>query len=160
DGRRIYDTTGPRPLVSGSVVRVGHVVAVYESAPPGGKLPWVGDPSVRVSREAMPGESAAAFQARAAVARVAPDQSPALIVGETGTGKELIAAEIHRLSGRKGPLVALNCAALSPQLVESQLFGHLKGAFTGADDAREGLVRAANGGTLFLDEVGELPGGL
>jgi transcriptional regulator with GAF, ATPase, and Fis domain len=157
DGRRLLEADGPRPVTSGSVLRVGHVLFVYESAPPGGKLPWVDDPEVAVSRDAIPGDSAAAYLLRAAVARVAPDPSAALVVGETGTGKELIAGEIHRLSRRRGPLVALNCAALSPQLVESQLFGHVRGAFTGADDAREGLVRAASGGTLFLDEIGELP---
>jgi transcriptional regulator with GAF, ATPase, and Fis domain len=91
------------------------------------------------------------------VARAAPDPSPALIIGETGTGKELIAAEMHRLSGRRGELVAINCAAISPQLIESQLFGHVRGAFTGAGEANTGLVRAARGGTLFLDEIGELP---
>ena len=80
-----------------------------------------------------------------------------MILGETGTGKERVAREIHRLSGRSGKLVALNCAALSAHVVESQLFGHARGAFTGASDAQPGLFRAAHGGTLFLDEIGELP---
>ena len=88
---------------------------------------------------------------------MAADPSPVLLIGETGTGKEHIAEEIHRLGGRKGDLVAVNCAALTPALVESQLFGHVRGAFTGASDAQPGLFREADGGTLFLDEIGELP---
>ena len=91
------------------------------------------------------------------MARVAADPSPVLLVGETGTGKEHIAEEIHRLSGRKGELVAVNCAALTPALIESQLFGHTRGAFTGADEAQRGLFREADAGTLLLDEIGELP---
>ena len=88
---------------------------------------------------------------------MAADPSPVLLTGATGTGKEFIAREIHRLSGRSGKLVAVNCAVLNPQLVESQLFGHVRGAFTGAHTDQPGLFRSAEGGTLMLDEIGELP---
>jgi transcriptional regulator with AAA-type ATPase domain len=80
-----------------------------------------------------------------------------LIRGETGTGKELIARAIHELSGRRGPFVPINCGALPRNLIESELFGHRKGAFSGANEERDGLVRRAHGGTLFLDEIAELP---
>ena len=89
--------------------------------------------------------------------RVAKVPMSVLLLGETGTGKELFAELVHEASGRRGPLVAINCAALPPQLVESELFGFKRGAFSGADRDKPGLVRAADGGTLFLDEIGDLP---
>ena len=142
------------PLADGAVIRLGpSVVAVYQSSPAGPG----GDAGAGASRAAIPGEAPLARALRADVARVAADPSPVLLVGETGTGKEHIAEEIHRLSGRKGDLVVVNCAALTPALIESQLFGHTKGAFTGADEAQRGLFREADGGTLLLDEIGELP---
>ncbi len=86
--------------------------------------------------------------------------STVLIKGETGTGKELVARALHDLSGRQGSYVPVNCGAISPDLIEGELFGHLKGAFTGAHQARNGLFCHADGGTLFLDEIGEMPLGL
>jgi len=91
------------------------------------------------------------------IKRVAPMPSTILIDGESGTGKELAARSIHDLSGRTGIFVPVNCGAMSAELLESELFGHVKGAFTGAHQGREGLFSYANGGTLFLDEIGEMP---
>ena len=91
------------------------------------------------------------------IKRVAPMPSTILIEGESGTGKELAAKSIHDLSGRAGSFVPVNCGAMSAELLESELYGHVKGAFTGAHQAREGLFSYANGGTLFLDEIGEMP---
>jgi transcriptional regulator with PAS, ATPase and Fis domain len=93
---------------------------------------------------------------RRTIARVAPTDATVLIIGETGTGKELVARATYTLSGCVGPFVAVNCAAIPGTLAESQLFGHVAGAFTGASREHEGYVRAAHGGVLFLDEIGEL----
>ena len=104
------------------------------------------------------GESAALQKLKEAIARVAPVPSPVLILGESGSGKELVARDLHRLGpAPKGPFVAINCAALPENLVESELFGHERGAFTGASATRKGAFEAAERGTLFLDEIGELP---
>ncbi len=90
--------------------------------------------------------------------KIAPSEASVLVIGETGTGKELIARHIHALSHRHaGPFVAVNCGAFAESLVEAELFGHEKGAFTGALGARAGWFEEANGGTLFLDEIGDLP---
>ena len=117
---------------------------------PSGKGPWrCGD---LVTSDA---DFARAF---GLIEKVAPHDATVLIHGETGTGKELVARALHQLSGRrKAPLVALNCAAIPQNLIESELFGHEKGAFTGADRQHRGVFEQADGGTLFLDEVGELP---
>ena len=104
------------------------------------------------------GETPVMAQLKSLISRVAPTDSTVLIRGETGSGKELVARSIHQESTRaEMPFVAVNCGALPENLIESELFGHCKGAFTGADQQRTGLFEVANGGTLFLDEIGELP---
>src|SRR5215212_1863765 len=105
----------------------------------------------------MIGDSAAMAQVRAMIDRVAPTDARVLITGESGTGKELVAAAIHSQSGRRDrPFIRVNCAAIPKDLVESEMFGHEKGAFTGATDRRIGRFELAHTGTLFLDEVGDL----
>ncbi|PLX93010.1 MAG: sigma-54-dependent Fis family transcriptional regulator [Desulfuromonas sp.] len=109
-------------------------------------------------QDALIGESPALLKVKEQIRRVADLDTSVLIAGESGTGKELVARALHRQSHRsKGPFVAINCAALPETLLESELFGHVRGAFTDARDNRSGLFLEANGGTLFLDEIGELP---
>ena len=109
-------------------------------------------------RDKLIGESIAVRQVRDTIARVAPLPTSVLLTGQSGTGKEVAARSLHSLSDRADkPFVPVNCAAIPPDMLESELFGHLKGAFTGAESMREGLFMHAQGGTLFLDEIGELP---
>ncbi|MGW8266496.1 MAG: sigma-54-dependent transcriptional regulator [Longimicrobiales bacterium] len=122
-------------------------------------------PSLRegapAARGGLVGRAPAMRELFRAMERVAPADTTVLIQGDTGTGKELVAKGIHRMSGRKnGPFIAVNCAALAENLLESELFGHVKGAFTGAVRDKPGLFQAAHGGTLFLDEVGDISQGL
>lgn len=136
------------PLQTGSVVRIGDWVGVV--CEPHGDLD---EP-----RELCPGllGSERLEQTLNVALKAAPSAISLLIFGETGTGKELLARAVHQASGRTGPFVALNCAALSEALLDAELFGHERGAFTGADRERLGFIRAAHRGTLLLDEVGEL----
>lgn len=110
----------------------------------------------RPSREIL-GDSPAMKRMCAELQQMAPSASTVLLLGESGTGKEMIARFLHDNSRRKGPFVAVNCGALPATLVEAELFGHEKGAFTGATAARPGRIRQAHGGTLFLDEIGDMP---
>ncbi|MCW4471187.1 sigma-54 dependent transcriptional regulator [Xanthomonas sp. H13-6] len=108
--------------------------------------------------DALIGESPAMLAMRAAIRKFAPVDLPVLITGETGTGKEMAAHALHELSPRQGrPFTAINCGAIPSTLVQSELFGHERGAFTGATTRRLGLFETANGGTVFLDEIGDLP---
>ncbi|MBW4037392.1 MAG: sigma-54-dependent Fis family transcriptional regulator [Acidobacteria bacterium] len=113
----------------------------------------------RVSRiDGLIGESAAMIELARVIRLVAPRKATVLIEGETGTGKEVVANALHRLSARSSkPFVVLNCAAIPEALLEAELFGHTRGAFTGAVQSRTGRIEAAHGGTLFLDEIGEMP---
>ncbi len=108
--------------------------------------------------EALIGRSPAIEEVRQLIAKVAPARSTVLIAGESGTGKELVARSVHQQGGhREQPFVAINCGAIPEGLIESELFGHAKGSFTGAVEAKPGLFEVAGAGTIFLDEVGDLP---
>ena len=103
------------------------------------------------------GGSAKMLELKSLVKVVGPSLAPVMLTGETGVGKDVVAQDIHRQSLRSGPFVAINCAAIPAELLESELFGYEKGAFTGADRARMGRFEMSNGGTLFLDEIGDMP---
>jgi len=110
-----------------------------------------------VGKNELVGQSAAMRDVRRLIEISAPAKTTILILGETGTGKELVARSIHAQSGRKGDLVSINCSAIPADLLESELFGYEKGAFTGAEKTRHGRFEMASGGTLFLDEIGDMP---
>src|SRR6056300_1588532 len=110
-----------------------------------------------ILNQMIDGESSATKSMKNLIAMVSQTDSTALILGETGTGKDIVTQAIHKCSKKKGPLVTVNCAAIPSELLESELFGHEKGAFTGADKPRRGRFEMADGGTLFLDEIGDMP---
>jgi DNA-binding NtrC family response regulator len=154
NGRRIE---GPTKLVDGDVLLVGRQAAVFR---------WLtGEQTRAIAQELQRpfGPTPAVAPAIALVLRrlalLAPTQEEVLLTGETGVGKEVYAQAIHAASGRKGPFLAINCAALPVELVESELFGHARGAHSQASQARAGLLAQAEGGTLFLDEIGDMPPG-
>ena len=128
----------------------------FQTKPPREPAPAAVPASTAFAR--MVGHSLAIGQIRAMVEKVARSMAPVLIDGESGTGKELVAKSIHEISARAAqPFIAVNCGAIPEQLLEAEFFGYRRGAFTGANEDREGFFQAANGGTLFLDEIGDLP---
>jgi DNA-binding NtrC family response regulator len=140
--------------VDGAAVRAGDVIRVGDSVLVVGR----GSPApAEAARDlGLVGRALPVVELREVIRKAAPSALPVLIIGPTGTGKELVARALHEQSGRAGRVVAVNCAALPATLVESVLFGHRKGSFTGATSDQEGAFVQANGGTLFLDEVGDL----
>jgi transcriptional regulator with GAF, ATPase, and Fis domain len=151
DGARVERAV----LRDGAVVRVGRTLIIHVEAD------VRGDERLAAALDSLlVGDSIGMMRVHGEIAMVAKHALPVLILGETGVGKELVAEEIHRRSRRAGAFVPVNCAAIAAELAESELFGHVAGAFTGASRASDGLFVAADGGTLFLDEVGELPADL
>lgn len=137
-----------------SQVKSGAIAQVREANP---LLSNTSEDTKEVSQKLL-GSSLAMQQVRDVIARVAATMAPVLVHGESGTGKELVARAIHQKSHRaKGPFIAVNCGAIPEDLMEAEFFGYRKGAFTGANENRDGLFAAAAGGTIFLDEIGELP---
>jgi len=150
DGHRVRDID----LATGATVRVGATTLRIIVGEDEIEIPL----STRDRFGGVVGASVAMRRVYALLERAAPSNATVLLQGETGTGKELVARAIHDASRRaKGPFVAIDCGAIAPSLVESELFGHVRGAFSGAIGDRKGLFEEADGGTLFLDEIGELP---
>ncbi|WP_437283499.1 sigma 54-interacting transcriptional regulator [Sorangium sp. So ce375] len=143
-------------LAEGDLIELGHTFFLFREAAapddPAGDAAQAADPPFGLATFAP--ELAERFGSLRAVA---PAPIPVVLQGESGTGKEVVARAVHALSGRPGPFVAINCGALPESLIESELFGHRKGAFSGAAEDRPGLIRASDRGTLFLDEIGDLP---
>jgi DNA-binding NtrC family response regulator len=153
-----YDIAALRETLGRALGRRRLVSISRSQGSPGGLESGDSRPSVE---PALVGHSPAIIQVMKTLARVAPSQATVLVVGETGTGKELVARTIHRFSDRaERRFVAVNCSALAEGLLESELFGHVRGAFTGAAGSRPGLFREADHGTLFLDEIGDISPGL
>ena len=145
-----------QPLRDGDLIEIGRVILRFRV------LPTIGERAGAAGLAAVRPPGFGTLLPPLAVqlhdlARIAPSPLQVLLLGETGTGKEVVARGLHTLSGRPGPLIAVNCGALSGTLLESQLFGHVRGSFTGALRDEVGFVRASDHGTLFLDEIGDLP---
>lgn len=147
-----------RALFPGLTLRLGEVLSQLQHSAPAVRTLPAGPALLDDHEGASVLEDPAMLQLYALVERVADTSLPLLILGETGVGKDVLAAHVHRTSPRKaGPFVRVNCGALSESLLESELFGHQRGAFTGASEAKPGLFELGHGGTVFLDEIGELP---
>lgn len=147
NGTRVNDAPVTRTkLRTGDRIRIGSILLLFHDALP---APWQ-----RLHPELV-GVSSSISKVLESVHQVSRHNTAVLIQGETGTGKELVARAVHRESGRRGDFVTVNCGAITDNLLQSELFGHNKGAFSGAHQTRMGLFGAANGGTLFLDEIGE-----
>ena len=154
NGERVTCVT----LADGDILELGHTLFIFRAP-----MPITPDAPSDVDSTQLAGRPmglSTLHPARAseleALERVAASPLSVVLIGESGTGKELLAAAVHAISGRKGRLVAVNCGALTTSLLESQLFGHVRGAFSGAVRDETGLIRSADGGTLFLDEIGDL----
>ena len=157
-GSKNGTTVGPdrikrKPLQDGDVILVGHTSLLFRAAAEQTDLDGE-PPEIAPYLSTLHAPLADKYRELATAAKTSV---PIEIQGETGTGKDLVAQGVHELSGRKGKYVPVNCAALSSSTLEAELFGHKRGAFTGATEERPGLVRSADGGTLFLDEIADLP---
>ena len=147
------EATKRAALGTGDLVEIGETMFLYSEEPGGGAGDLTAPLSVAPGLATLCPRVEREYERLAAAAK---SDVPILLLGETGTGKELAARAIHELSGRKGRFVAVNCGALPAALVEAELFGHRRGAFSGSTESRQGIVRSADHGTLFLDEIGDL----
>lgn len=152
DGARI---TAPVPLGPQAVLSMGETLLVLDEEPPAHSLPAAPDATTSALPELI-GTSLFSQRLRRSLSTVAPVEGAVLLLGPTGSGKEIAARAVHRLSGRSGAFVPVNAAAIPGELAEGELFGHRRGAFTGAASERAGYFAAADKGTLFLDEIGDL----
>ena len=151
-GKRIPGGSSPTRLRDGDVLRVGDSFLILRMV--------TEEPVVSPEAHGLLGDAPVMHDVRRTIALVGPTDATVLVIGPSGTGKEVVARALHAIGRPNGPFVAVNCSAIPESLAESQLFGHVAGAFTGAKADHPGFFRAAHGGVIFLDEVGELPLGL
>ncbi len=157
DGQRL-ETNQPVALQNEALLEAGHTFFLFRAGARGNlEIPSIVAPRPSAEPATLNPEWGLELER---FDRLAPTQHGVLIVGESGVGKEVLARRLHERSGRSGPLVPVNCAALAESLLDDELFGHVRGAYSGAKGDREGLIRAAHRGTLFLDEVEEMPASL